>query len=283
MLKFMNYYFPSKLIRQQGLRALPFVVSSLPLYLLFDIFCKITDSTTILRLKSPVPIILFTPTSRIIPCPFMDLSTVAILHEIYAEEIYRKLPHYEPKAGWAVIDAGANVGLFSLYTVDHGRPKLVIALEPVPKNYQRLTLTLKANAVNVTALRYALSDKSGFLEFMQSNDSATSHIVFSGKKDSDKKTIHVRGISLSNIMTTFNLTQIDLLKLDIEGAEYSVISSSTHLLKTGRIKRIVGELHGELKDFDKLVCCLEVLGFKIEYLIKCPPVAFIHAKHSSAN
>ncbi len=210
----------------------------------------------------------------------MDFSTVAFLHEVYVEEIYRKLPHYAPKAGWAVVDAGANVGLFSLYTVDC-ESTCVIALEPVPRNYRRLTTTLKVNNVKVATLCCALSSESGYLEFMQSNDSATSHIVFGGKKDLDKKTIRVRGISLSDILKAFNLTQIDLLKLDIEGAEYSIISSSEDLLKAGQVKRIVGELHGELKDFDELVCRLEVLGFKVEHLIKCPPVAFIHAKHSS--
>jgi FkbM family methyltransferase len=258
---------------------LPFIVSTLPLYLVYDLFSKrIIDSVAIWTKKLPIPVVWFTPTSRIIPCPFLDFSTLAIINEVYILEIYRKLPQYTPR-DWVVVDAGANVGLFSLYAIDHGS-KSVIALEPFSRNYRRLTITLRANNAIVAPLFCALSSQNGHLEFVQSKDSATSHIAF-GSESVSEKTIKVSGISLRHLLKEFNLSHVDLLKLDIEGAEYSIVSSSEDLLKAGCVKRIVGELHGNEKDFDAFVHHLTLLGFKTEYLVKSPPVAFIHAKHFS--
>lgn len=275
--RFMNFYFPAKLIKLYGFHALPFIFSTLLLYVTYDILYKILrDSVRIFRLKPRIPIMLFTPSAHPILLGFLDFSVLAILHEIYVEEVYRAFLDYEPKAGWVVVDAGAHVGLYTLYAVDR-RSKLIIALEPDSRNYRRLITTLRVNKVrNVVALPYALAGKDGYLNFLQSIDTGKSHIVVRARED---KTIKIRGVNLLTLIRVLELSHIDILKLDVEGAEYSIASSSDEVLREGRVRRIVGEIHGKQIEIDEFMEHLQGLGFKIEYLLRFTQTALIHAKY----
>ncbi len=274
--RFMNHYFPSKLLETYGLSAIFFIVSTFYLYLIFDLVDKILKNPPRLwGLKPMFPIVLFTPSVSVIVGRF-DFSVLAFINEIYTLEGYTKLSDYKPRCGWVVIDGGANAGIFSLYSA-HYNPKLIISLEPDPRNYRRLTTTLELNRLsNIKAIPYAIAGENGYQNFLLSQYTFSSGIT---KQACVNKTIQVKTVSLSTLMHAFKLSHIDLLKLDVEGAEYSIIASSETILSAGRVKRIVGEIHGSQQEMGALVKRIEALGFTTEHIVWFPQTATIHLKY----
>ena len=65
------------------------------------------------------------------------------------------------KEGAALVDIGANVGLFSCYARSRGFP--VLAVEPQPRNVQLLCRNLRLNTLDVEVLPIALADQIGIL------------------------------------------------------------------------------------------------------------------------
>jgi len=185
-----------------------------------------------------------------------DDSIWALMREIYMLEAY---PPFESLKG-VVIDAGAHAGAFAIpasFFADR-----VVAVEPNPF----LVKILELNAIlnrreNVDILPYALFQSSKTIYF--NPDELTSVM---GRVSKDGK-IEVKTISLDEIVERYG--EIELLKIDIEGAEYDVIfNSKPETLK--KIKRIVGELHyreGENpeKEFGEY---LGKLGFTCRFIEK---------------
>jgi len=172
-----------------------------------------------------------------------------ILLGVYEKDPIFKLENFK---NGVIIDAGAHIGLFTLKASVHA--KKVTSIEPHPFNYCLLKTNLIENKVNnVEILRKALWKDDGGIDLVEGNHSAAHSVVVNDKK---RKKLKVPTITLSEIVQ--KLGQIDLLKLDIEGAEYEVIlhTPSKDLRK---IKYIVGEIH--LNEINK-----EYLFNVIEYL-----------------
>ena len=144
--------------------------------------------------------------------------------------------------GSTVIDAGANVGFFSLMASRHA--ERVVALEPDPINYRVLELNLEINAIgNVTPLRAALWTADGSVDFSRpaheggrSVASTASHISTEAPQNGNG--VRVEALSLETLVERHG--EIDLLKLDIEGAEEQVLPATSALR---HVKRLVAELH----------------------------------------
>jgi FkbM family methyltransferase len=118
--------------------------------------------------------------------------------------------------GMVVIDAGANIGLHTLFITKRVAPSgKVFSFEASQKNFNRLVenwgrTTLK----NVNLYPFALGDKRGKIFFRDDvGDSSRSRIV---QKNSG---LVVDMISLDDFCQNESIACIDLIKLDVEGAE----------------------------------------------------------------
>lgn len=140
-----------------------------------------------------------------------------------------------------VVDAGAHVGIFSL--ISSMNAKKVIALEPHPMNYLMLEANLRENNVmDVMALNRALWTQKGKVKIHLGGHSGA-HSVYS----SSVKSFEATTTTLADIIDEFG--DIDLLKIDIEGAEFDVLERmSPEVLK--RINAIVGEIHLDYGDIN---------------------------------
>jgi FkbM family methyltransferase len=168
------------------------------------------------------------------------------------------------KATGVVVDAGAHVGLFSLRASAYA--KRVISLEPHPLNLKLLELNLSLNeATTVIVLPNAL---------WWSNEDA---MLFDGRHSGDNSLLTETGpkrpvsaITLDDVVS--EVGPVDLLKMDIEGAEMPVLlkceDRSLH-----RIGSIAAELHyfGE-EELAPLQRRLEGCGFRVTLLE--PPSAY---------
>lgn len=128
------------------------------------------------------------------------------------------------RPGDVVVDVGANIGILSLLawksTGDLGR---VIAIEPHPATYLALQQNLKLNHVHtVEALNIAVSSEPGSLRF-----SDWKHDEWN-KVDNTSGTLEVEARCLEDVCS--DLARIDLLKIDVEGFELSVLQGCSGLL-----------------------------------------------------
>jgi len=156
--------------------------------------------------------------------------------------------------GDVCVDIGAHAGGCTLALLSRGFK--VIAVEPLPENTELIMKNVEANgwSDNLTLYKKAISDISGksvVLRYGNEKTESGSHHRFVGNTiDSSEwqenlwtqgREIKVDTVSIDDILK--NVSSVNLLKIDCEGAEWSAFSkvSSSSL---GKINNIVAELHG---------------------------------------
>lgn len=149
------------------------------------------------------------------------------------------------KPGSVILDIGANVGLYSLLGSEMiGPAGKILAFEPEPATHAALLENLSVNRIeNVTALPIALSDKNGTValsvpeEVKAKFEFGDSYLSMDpAATDGSRNAIHCR--RLDEILEEMNLLKVDLIKIDVEGAEYLCLSGAERLLQ-GEHKPII--------------------------------------------
>lgn len=130
------------------------------------------------------------------------------------------------KPGTVVFDIGANVGFYTLLASSLvGEGGRVYAFEPLAGNIDYLERHLKMNAAhNVTLFQAAVSDREGIASFQQGDSNSM------GRLD-EKGTIAVEIVSLDELFFKGVLPLPDYMKIDVEGAELSVLKGARHILE----------------------------------------------------
>jgi FkbM family methyltransferase len=145
---------------------------------------------------------------------------------------------FDIRSDEVVIDAGANIGLFALYCTNKFGPATVYAFEPTPSAFSRLLRNLTANAaVNVIAENTALFSVGGTV-CLRLNTRTTQSTL---STEHTAGTIQVESVSLDEFARSRAVTNVGLLKIDVEGAELEVLRGGDNLLRTTR--QIVVECH----------------------------------------
>lgn len=151
------------------------------------------------------------------------------------------------RPGMCFVDVGANWGYFSLmaaYLV--GETGRVISLEPDPRLFSKLRENLAANHLEqVTALPIAAAGSRGSLTMLSYNEDGgnfgMSQVV--ARLPASETCFRVSANSLDSILSQQKIGPIDLLKMDIEGAEAMAIAGLWKSLSARRIKFLLLELH----------------------------------------
>ena len=144
--------------------------------------------------------------------------------------------------GWTVVDIGGGIGdytLFAATATPHGK---VFAFEPFPESFALLQQNLAANqATNVQAFAEAIWSQAGDLKIDSSIGEPGQFISRSTDTQVGQST-QVPSISLEQALARLQLEQVDLMKIDCEGAEYPILFN-TPADVLGRVQRIVMEYH----------------------------------------
>ena len=145
-----------------------------------------------------------------------------------------------------IVDAGANIGLATIFFADRYPSARIIALEPEADNFSLLVRNT-VHYPNVTCVRKALWPKSGKILLI---DPGIGHWGFRTAQQispvpSESGAGEVDCISVPDLMEEFGLSSLGLLKLDIEGAEKEVMESALPWID--RVQVVVAELHDRFK------------------------------------
>lgn len=154
--------------------------------------------------------------------PVMDITKTEPIfmnyEEFFTDKIYDSLDIKNPKI---VFDIGASLGLWSKYILYNGAQK-VYCFEPNKKSIEHLKETLKND--NAQIIEKAIYKERGELEFyVDQNNSITSSLY---SIDGHVPSYKVEAITLEDAINLSNEKKIDLVKIDIEGAEFDIIKNT---------------------------------------------------------
>lgn len=120
------------------------------------------------------------------------------------------------------VDLGANVGLYSLFVAGRaGEAARILAIEPQPGIVDRLAYNLGLNtSACVSILRAAIADAESEMELvLDPRDSGGTHLNKSGAPATGADAVRVPCRPLLAALDQAEIGEIDVLKVDIEGAE----------------------------------------------------------------
>ena len=155
--------------------------------------------------------------------------------------------------GDIVLDAGANIGDFALKAaLAVGSRGRVIAVEPAPESYAILQRNILINGFkNIICQRKALWDQDAVLCLRESG--VASRVGEGG-------TSPVEATTIDSLIKELALDHIDIVKMDIEGAEANAIKNGAFLR---RVREIAVEVHG-VQNRGKLIEILRERAFSIK-------------------
>lgn len=127
------------------------------------------------------------------------------------------------------VDVGANVGYYTTLMSGLAYNGSVHAFEPVPINWMILNLNIQLNRLKNVVLNFkALADKRGVVDFSISVDGAYSSIKHT-ERHAESEIVSVELDTLDAYIASNKLLKIDVIKVDVEGAEELVLKGGREL------------------------------------------------------
>ncbi len=198
------------------------------------------------------------------------LSFIWQFKEIFVDEIYK----FNSNTNSPVIfDCGANIGISCLYFKSIFPDSKIKAFEPDPKIAEVLSLNLK-NKKDIQVINKAVWVHNKGIEIsLEGADAASIY--------SDKNKVQVGSVRLKDLIDLEK--KIDMLKIDIEGAEIEVIKDCRENIN--KAENVFIEYHSFLNHAQELDLILKILTEnKFRYFIKQPAdrnIPFINKKNKN--
>lgn len=165
-----------------------------------------------------------------------NTSDNLVIEQVFYQKQYDISLDFEPKT---ILDCGANIGLASIFFKNKYPNSTIIAIEPERSNFELLTKNLFPYN-NVYAEQKGLWSDSCLLEIIQGEDNSKWSFYVKPTKIKSDNTIDA--ISVLEIIEKYNLKEIDILKIDIEGAEENLFEKNVEKWLP-IVKVIIIELH----------------------------------------
>ncbi len=161
---------------------------------------------------------------------------IAVLREIFIDKEYEWVGDTEPNT---IIDLGAHFGDTALYYHARFPNATIIAVEPSPENYERLVKNAK-DIPQIIPVQAAVGRSDGMIN-LSIGASALGYSTIENAQS--KASVEVVQVTLPTLLLQHSITKADLIKFDIEGAEFDVFYDS---LIPEMSNVFVGEVHTDL-------------------------------------
>ena len=122
-----------------------------------------------------------------------------------------------------IIDAGANIGLTSAYLANRFPNAKIVALEVDRENFELLAANVRPYP-NITPLLKGLWKRRANLIIDNPEEYSW---AFTVSEVAEQGTSTIDGVGVADLLREFGWQRVDLLKMDIEGAELEVLSHGT--------------------------------------------------------
>jgi FkbM family methyltransferase len=178
---------------------------------------------------------------------------LGLISEIFFQRIYS---FRSSSASPLIFDAGSNIGMSILFFKRLYPRSRVIGFEPDPQTFELLQANVQRNRwQNVELHNRALHTSEGEINFYTDADRIASGKMSTVRErfpDSANRTVRCQSVKTVRL-STFIHEEIDLLKMDVEGAEIAVVAELAESGRLRLIKEMFIEYHHHLKvDEDSL-------------------------------
>lgn len=185
--------------------------------------------------------------------------------------IRRALGVYEPwkfklfrdlvRKNMTIIDVGANKGCFSLLAAklmdDYGR---ILSFEPEPINCSWILRSINANNYkSISLFKIALSDSDRTTDLYLGEKSGF-HSLIPPSNNPESEKIIVTQKRLDTVLQENKISEVDLIKIDVEGSELQVLKGATETIKQNKNLNIFLDLHPQ-----KGVNIYEICDFLLDH------------------
>jgi len=193
------------------------------------------------------------------------------IHEPQSTRIFSEIIPKNAK----VVDVGANIGYYAL--IEARVAQKVYAIEPEPNNLELLRKNIALNSYEdiLEVHQFAVSDRMGVAS-LEISDIPNRHRLQVPSAIQSRMAIEVETTTLDAFLENKN---IDVIRMDLEGAEWLVINGMKKILRNGKPLILFIEVHREfLSDYGgdarKLLELLFDSGFKVSHLVIREPTLF---------
>lgn len=167
--------------------------------------------------------------------------------ETVETDVFR--PHYgaldfdSPERIDTIIDAGANIGLRSIWFAVRYPRATILAVEPEDGNFRLLQKNTAAYP-NIRCIQAGLWRRDGFLRITNPEGPAWSFTV-EEIPEAEASDRDLRAVTITSLMREYGFERIGILKIDIEGSEKEVFENSGSWID--RVDFLMVELHDRKK------------------------------------
>ena len=146
----------------------------------------------------------------------------------YSDRIERRLLASCLQTGSVVVDAGANIGIYSQFLSKCVGPRgKVHSFEPSPDNFRRLRSAMSGFS-NVQANQLAVSDKTGESVLYISDNLNVDHRAYPTEGET-RRTLSIQSTRLDDYFKPGE--RVDLIKMDIQGFEMHALRGTERVLR----------------------------------------------------
>jgi FkbM family methyltransferase len=204
-------------------------------------------------------------------------SDVPTFREVFRQEGYRLSLRTAPRV---IVDAGANIGLTSVYLATRFPQARIVAVEPEASNFALLTANTRPYP-SVSVVQAALWNENTPIDVIDPGKGKWGFQTRRNEDDAVGPAVErVPGVTVDALMRAHAIDFIDVLKVDIEGAEREVFADPSAWID--RVGIIVIELHERLKSgCNRSVYCA-TNGFDVEWMQREHSMCFARSAMLSA-
>lgn len=141
-----------------------------------------------------------------------------------------------------IVDAGGNCGYSSAYLLSRFPGSRVVAVEPDPANFALMQANLAPWGDRAICVQAAVWSSNTMLQFETESTGAGNEWGRRTSERTSPESTSVTALDMPTLMQRYRIETIDLLKVDIEGAETAVFAGKPAWL--GQVRNLVIELHG---------------------------------------
>jgi FkbM family methyltransferase len=159
-----------------------------------------------------------------------------------------------------IIDAGSNIGLTTLFFLDHFQNANIISIEPEIENFKILGFNLDSvknnKIIKINGALWSSNCKIKIVNDFRDRSSCSFRVEESDAKDA------IDAYSVHQLIADYNFETIDILKIDIEGSEKQLFTHPASDLEFLNITKCIAiEIHDEFDCREEICNILMYYGF----------------------